>query len=279
MNKSLFDPLGGIFVIFKKEFFSNLKSIRMIILIVFFTLIVLGTVYAGFSLMSLMESNPEIEVDLSEIILQQGPAFVLGMTAGIISVFGTLVPIILSSDTIVREKIENSLNLLLCRPISRRSIMIGKFLGMAGALAIPVLIVNTFAIIITSNISEKGIEFGQASGFILYTLIFLLIFVVIGQLISIFSKTTTTAFLLGIFIWFVFIFGILIIQYFVQDYSSQISLLNPGNSYNVCIQHALGTLEENSTEAIPLWGYYLNFILWLFIPLTLAVEIFNRKED
>jgi hypothetical protein len=67
MIKLFFDQLWGIYVVFKKEFFSTLKSVRMIILMILFSLFVLGTVYGGLTLINLAESSPDI--DLSQLMI------------------------------------------------------------------------------------------------------------------------------------------------------------------------------------------------------------------
>ena len=277
MNKLFLDQLWGTYVVFKKEFFSTLKSVRMIILMILFTLFVLGTVYGGLTLIDIAESSPDI--DFSDLMINQGPVFILSLVTGIISLFGPIISIALSFDTIVKEKIQNSISLLICRPVSKRTIATGKFLGIVAALCIPVIIVTYLAILIISVQSGKGIEFGQASGFIFFTLLFLIIYAAIGQLVSSITKTTTTAILTGIFIWiFLLVIGG-VIGYFIPDFSNQISLINPSTPYGVAVSHALGTLEETSVEVISLGGYYLTFVIWLVIPLSLAIELFNRIEN
>lgn len=277
MNLKLNDQMWTIFVLFKKEFFSHLKSVRMIILMVIFSLLVLLTVYGTFMLMGMSEAF--VPPDVSEIMIEQGPIFILSSIVGMIFFIGPITALALSFDTIVREKIENSLHLLLCRPISRRSIAIGKFLGILGALALPIIVVNSIAIVVIIFLSDKGISFTQIGGFLLFTLIFLAIYSAIGQLISSSVKTTTTSLLLGIVIWIFLPVIVSILSVFLSDFSGHIELLNPSAPYNVCVGHALGTLTNEASLSIPLWGYYLSFILWLFIPLIISIEIFNRKED
>ena len=85
--------------------------------------------------------------------------------------------------------------------------------------------------------------------------------------------------LMGIVIWiFLLVIGG-VIGYFIPDFSNQISLINPSTPYGVAISHALGTLEETSVEVISLGGYYLTFVIWLVIPIFLAIELFNRIEN
>lgn len=277
MKLILNDQMWAIFVLFKKEFLSHLKSVRMIILMVIFSLLVLLTVYGTFMLMGM--SDAFIPPDVSEIMIEQGPIFILSSIVGMIFFIGPITALALSFDTIVKEKIENSLHLLLCRPISRRSIAIGKFLGILGALALPIILVNSIAIVIIIFLSEKGISLTQIGGFLLFTLMFIAIYSAIGQLLSSSVKTTTTSLLLGIVVWIFLPVIVSILSVFLSDFSGYIELLNPSTPYNVCVGYALGTLTDITSLDIPLWGYYLSFILWLFIPLLLSIEIFNRKED
>ena len=277
MDKNFSDSLWGIYVVFKKEFLNHLKSVRMIILMIIFSLLVLLVVYGTFMLMGMSEDF--VTPDISEIMIEQGPVFILSSIVGTIFFIGPITALALSFDTIVKEKNDNSIGLLLCRPISRRSIATGKFLGILSALAVPVVSVNTIAVIIIAALSEKGITFTQGGGFLLYTLIFLATYIAIGQLISSLVKTTTTSILLGIVIWIFLPVIVSIFSVFLSDFSSQIELLTPSTSYSNCVSHVLGTFSESNSNAIPLWGYYLTFILWLVIPILLAIEIFHRKEN
>ena len=273
------DNLWGLFVVFKREFFANLKSIRMMILMVIFTLFVLFSIYVGSFLMAFAEESP----DMSEIIIDQGPVFILMMIAGFISFIGPIIAVILGFDTIVKERLQNSLYLLLCRPVGRRAIALGKFFGNSAALALPIFLVNTLAVVIILFISEKGIEFVQAAGFIVLTIVFLAIYLSLAQLISTVSKSTTTAILSGIGIWFMFWLLLPIISAVAgsdnQLLSNAFALINPSSVYNACLSDVLGSSLSSSANDIPIGGYYIAFILWFVFSLFIAIELFNRKED
>jgi ABC-type transport system involved in multi-copper enzyme maturation permease subunit len=281
MDKRFLDTLWGIYVVFKKEFLTNLKSIRMIILMSLFSLFVLLTVYTSYLLMGFAGGLQD--ADLSEIIINQGPVFILGMVVGVVSFIGPIIALALSFDTIVKEKIQNSISLLLCRPVSKRSIATGKYLGILSALAVPVFLVNVIAIIIIGFLSGKNITFTQALGFIIFTLIFLATYAAIGQMISSLVKTTGTAILAGIGIWFLFWMFLPIITAIIgfvgTSISDQIGLINPATSYSACVNSVLGLNDNISNTVIPLWGYYATFVIWFIGSFLLSVEIFNRKEN
>ncbi|MBU2565503.1 MAG: hypothetical protein KJ655_04545, partial [Candidatus Thermoplasmatota archaeon] len=98
----------GVFAIAKREFLSNLKSIRMLILLILFALAVVGGAY-GLAVLSVkpeMIPNP----DLAEA-LSTGPNAVLFMSALFIAFVGSISAVSLSFDSIVKEKLQNSLDL------------------------------------------------------------------------------------------------------------------------------------------------------------------------
>jgi len=276
MKPNLTDNLWGTYVIFKREFFSNLKSIRMIILMIIFSLFVLFSIFVGSFMMSTSESIPELDQDLIDL----GPIFILGLVSGFISFIGPLIAIILSFDVIVREKIQNSLNLLLVRPTGKRAIALGKFLGVTTALAVPVITVNTIAVIAITVISNKGIEFYQAAGFIIYAMIFFAIYILIAQIISTVSKTTTTAILAGIGVWFLFIFMLPIISA-IADSTALVEAfiyINPGSLYSTCVGHILNIPNPALAGDYNISFYYIAFIGWLIGLFVFAIELFHRKE-
>jgi len=269
MNK-LSDTLWGIYVVAKREFIMNLKSVRMIILMIIFSLFVLFAAYVGSFFFGFIGDVPGTGDNV-----EKGPVIIAFFVVQFIGFIGPIIAIALNFDIIVKEKIQNSLNLLLCRPISKRSIALGKFIGVTGALAVPVIFVNLVALLIVMVISGKMIELIQIFGFLLLTMMFLAIYLALAQIISSVVKTTTTAILGGLGIWFLFWLFFPIINVFIP--SAAISLINPGTSYSVCIEHILGL--STGPYMIPLWGFYLILITWLLATIVLAVELFHWKED
>ena len=280
MTNNVKDFLWGMYVVFKRELFAHLKSVRMLILMVIFTLFALSSVFVGSFVMTMVANSPELMGDNN---IQQGPVFILNVVMGFITMIGPIIAIALSFDLIVKEKMQNSLDLLLCRPVSRRAIAFGKFLGTMTALALPVFLVNILAVVITMVLSGKGITILQASGFIIYTILFLTIYIALAQMISGLVKTTTTAILSGIVLWLCFWLFIPIITAILggqnQTLSTYLGLINPASSYSFCVNDVLGGQSLSLQGGIPVWGYYLTFALWFVISLVLAVEIFHRKKE
>ncbi|MEM0466144.1 MAG: ABC transporter permease subunit [Candidatus Thermoplasmatota archaeon] len=276
MKQNMMDHLFGFYIVFKKEFFMNLKSIRMVILLLLFTLFILFSVGVGSVVMNFDFS------DMNGSNIQKGPVIILYFVVQLIGFIGPILGIALAFDVIVKEKIQNSLSLLLCRPVQKRTIALGKFCGITAALILPVGIVNVVALVMISVISGKHLEFSQAGIFLVLTIVFLAIYIAIAQCISSIAKTTATAILLGIGIWFTFWLFIPIITAVIPKDAAVlihgIELLNPSTSYSLCMSASLfGGLGVIDTF-FPPWVYYLVLFLFLGGFVILAMELFHRIE-
>jgi ABC-type transport system involved in multi-copper enzyme maturation permease subunit len=243
----------------------------MLILMLIFSLLVLFTVYVGSLLFGV--TGP-IE-GLEENALSQGPTVILLFVSEFIGFIGPIIALSLSFDVIVKERVQNSLALLLSRPVSRRAIALGKFLGVFAALAVPVIVVNLVSIGLAIVLSGKGIGIDQAAGFLILTMMFLATYLAIGQLISSLTRTTTTAILAGIGVWFFFWLFLTIIQVILN--SDIISLFNPGTSYSKILGSLLGGF--NTGFLVPLWGYYLIAAARLAVPLIGDVAVFHWRDE
>ncbi len=280
----------AVFAIAKREFFSNIKSIRMLILIVVFALGVIGGSY-GFAVLSLKPGmvNPEISD-----VLSKGPDAVLYISSSFIAFIGSIAAISLSFDSVVKEKLQNSMDFLLCRPVSKRGIMLGKFFGVLSALSLPGIIVLIGAVISVSWILGTP-PVKVIIGFILFTVMFFGIFISIQQIFSALSKTLGTAILSGIGIWFLFtLFWALVplsIAYLMgmpmetiqtnPEYNllrSRIDLFSPIGAYDMSLGMLVGG-KGILPEGIPSWAPFLSLFLWLVIPLLISMEIFQRRIE
>ncbi|MBU4256515.1 MAG: ABC transporter permease [Thermoplasmatales archaeon] len=281
----------GVFAIAKREFLSNLKSIRMLILLILFALAVVGGAYG----LAVLSVKPEMipDSDLAET-LSTGPNAVLFMSALFIAFVGSISAVSLSFDSIVKEKLQNSLDLLLCRPLSKREILFGKFLGLWAALSLPGIIMLLAAILCVASVAGMP-STKMTLGFIIFTVIFFGIFISIQQIFSTVSKTLGTAILSGIGVWFLFtMFWVLVslsIAYLMgmpmgtiqtnPDYNllrSRIDLFSPIGAYDL----SLGVLAGGKgilPEGIPYYAPFLSLFLWFFIPLLISMEVFHRRTE
>lgn len=281
--------LSGIKVVAKREFFSNLKSIRLVIITILFALAVLGGAY-GLAQLSLKPELPLSETIKS--VLSRGPDAILYLSSALVAFVGSLSALAISFDSIIKEKLQNSLALLLCRPVSRRSIILGKFLGLLSALSLPVVIITISSIACVTSVVGKSPSLPLATGFVFLTLIFLGIFIAIQQLFSILAKTLGTALLFGIAAWLLFtLFWTLIplslayilgipVEINSLEYNilrSKLDLFSPLGAYD----SALGLLAGGAgvTPALPRFAPFLSLILWLILPLWLSAEVFRKRTE
>lgn len=230
----------------------------------------------------------------------QGPDFVLFFIA--LSFGGLLLPFVaiaLSFDSISKEKVQGSADLLLYRPATWRSIAIGKFLGIFVAVALPVAAVNLAAALIITVITGIMPSAMVILGFIAFSLFLVAAYILMMQAFSSVAKTAGTAIILAIVVWFVFnlmwsvvIYLITLVtripfgsrEYFVL--ASYLGLFNPNSIYsNLFVLVApegfdfLGGLLglSGGLFALPNWAPAVAAVAWLVVLLILFLEVYRRK--
>jgi ABC-type transport system involved in multi-copper enzyme maturation permease subunit len=286
--KNLSRDLDGAYVIVKREFFTNLLSIRMVLILLIFGIAILG--YASYD-----AGSPSIGQETT-------PDYVMSRTATqIICTMGPLIAIALSFDSVTREKSQGSLNFLLCRPISKRAIALGKFTGVMAALILPVIVLTLIAVPIISSLMGSYPSVRMITGVIISTTLLMATFALIQMILSTVAKTSATAILSGIGVWlfFNFFWAIIVIIVFIalgreiptnpigiigvlaiamdSELGPRISLFNPGGVLGGNYNMGVGQLAGNVHEGIPEWGPWVGMVAWFLIIFIAAIEIFNRK--
>jgi len=227
-----------------------------------------------------------------------GPDFVIVLVASIASLIASLAAVVLSFDAITKERAERSLDVLLTKPFPRESIVIGKYLGITGAMMAPFLAVLFVSVWIISLVSGRWPTGSVIAAYIGFMVLLIAIYVAIEILISVLAKTTGTAILSGIGLWFLLnmlwnVLTIGISELFgleVASVSDYMTLLNPSTLFQRCVQIvsidaliATFGLEEvkglAESSAFSDWIFYLALALWAVISLGLAVLVFRKKED
>jgi ABC-type transport system involved in multi-copper enzyme maturation permease subunit len=230
------------------------------------------------------------DMELQRLLDLQGPDEVLMQIAGLF--MAMIIPIIaigISFDSISREKISRSIVFLLCRPIGKRSIAVGKFLGSLIALAIPLTLVSLVGVAIISAVTSEVPTGSFVAGFIIASIMFMAIFILLQQIFSTLAKTTGNAILAGISLWlFFYIFWSLIViainyalgnQLYSQDFiefSNKLTLLSPTGSYSLIINEIAPT-GGGTPAGITSWAPYLSYAIWFGVLFFLAIELFRKK--
>ena len=214
--------------------------------------------------------------------------------ASLVSLVIYLIPLIallLGFDAIVGERERGSLDLLLSMPITRFELLIGKYLGLAGALASSTILGFGLvaAVLATSMNSDALIHY---AGFTASSVLLGMGFLSIAVMLSVMTSERTRASGLAIAVWFFFvlIFDLLLLGALVAtggEYGGEIFpyllLLNPADVFRVL---NIFTLDEVRSlyglatvfpEALArTWVLILVMLAWIAAPIAFAAWRFRR---
>lgn len=218
-------------------------------------------------------------------------------TAGLINLVLLVVPLMAltaGAGTIASDRERGMLAYLLAQPISRFEVVLGKYLGLAGALlACITLGIGACAIIL----AWKGSATAPASLLWLVGLTFILALgmLSLGMLISAMARKASVAVGTAIFLWLTLVFitdlglmaGTIMLNLRIEDLFA-ISLANPLQVYKMWSLHAidatLDVLGPAGLYATEEYGRALHPIFaacmaaWILLPIALATVIFSRRS-
>ena len=179
--------MNEIMAIAKKEFMDNWRNKWIIALTIIFASLTLIASYFG--------TRGGVGWKEAGITI----AVMMSITQILISIIGLM----LGYATIVGEKNDGSLLLLLSYPVSRREIIIGKYLGLGAVLIVATVFGFGIAgIVIAIN---AGINIAQYLLFIVASIMLGLAYLSIAMFISCIVKKRSTAIGTAIFVWFLFV--------------------------------------------------------------------------
>lgn len=256
-------------VIAAKEFRDRIRNWWVLAVALIFSLFALAIAYFGAA--------------------QQGAVGFAGIDvtiASLVSLVIYLVPLIaliLGYDAIVGEKERGSLELLLSMPITRFEILLGKYLGLAAALASSTLIGFGAGLLPLMNELTPRDAYHYA-GFVLSAILMGLAFLSISMLVSVIASDRVRASGVAIALWFFFvlIFDLLLMGALVLSQGNLGStvfavvlmfnpadvfrLLNIFSSQQVQSMYGLATvMPENLTNPAVLFSIMLGWIIVLFV--------------
>ena len=115
-----------------------------------------------------------------------------------------LIALLLGFDAIVGERERGSLDLLLAYPITRGELLLGKYLGLALALALAMLAgLATVGVVLVEQFGGRALF--HYGGFVVSALLMGLAFLSLAVLVSVLAKDRTRASGAAIVIWFFFV--------------------------------------------------------------------------
>ncbi len=220
-------------------------------------------------------------------ILKNDPDNVLALTSGFVAFIVPISAIALAYDSIAREKMQNSLDTLLSKPIRRESIVLGKFLGTFLVVGIILVFVLGISVMIIDAASPKSPSLPVIISFIIGSLILLSTYIFMQILVSSLAKSTSSALLGGLGIWMVFqlFWGLIVLVVAMvmgiplgsSDYlslSNRIGLFNPSESYSLAISSSRGAVY-----GIPTYAPFVSMLLWLISMGLLSLLFFKKMVD
>lgn len=208
--------------------------------------------------------------------------------ASLVSLVIYLVPLIallLGFDAIVGERERGSLDLLLALPITRGELLLGKYLGLAGALALAMLagLALVGAVLVREFAGAALFHYG---GFVLSAILMGLAFLSLAVLMSVLARDRTRASGLAIASWFFFVlvFDLLLLGALVGTggrYGGEVFpyllLLNPADVFRILNVFSLdevrslygvASIVPQALGSIPVLGAVM--LAWIVVPLALA---------
>ena len=208
--------------------------------------------------------------------------------ASLVSLVIYLVPLIalvLGFDAIVGERERGSLDLLLSMPITRLELLLGKYFGLAAALAFSTIAGFGLVAIVLSTQLDLAALFHYA-GFMLSSVLLGCAFLSLAVMLSVFAADRTRASGLAIASWFFFVlvFDLLLLGALVGTggrYGGEVFpyllLLNPADVFRILNVFSLdevrslygvASIVPQALGSIPVLGAVM--LAWIVVPLALA---------
>lgn len=268
---------GQVLVIARKEFRDRLRSRWVLAVAVVLTVFALVIAYFGAA--------------------QQGAVGFKGIELTIASLTSLviylvpLIALILGYDAVVGERERGSLDLLLSLPLTRLELLLGKYLGLAAALAFATVAgFGLVGVVLSYGIGLTGLL--DYAGFILSTLLMGLAFLSLALLLSVLTSSKVVASGAAIALWFLYVLiydlmlvGILVVTegQYVGGLFPVLLLLNPADIFRILNIFSLEEVKSlyglatvfPATLASP-WLLGGAMLFWILAPLALAYARFRK---
>lgn len=202
-----------------------------------------------------------------------------------------LIALVLGFDAIVGERERGSLDLLLSLPITRFELLLGKYLGLAAALAFSTVAgFGLVAVVLAPSLELNALY--HYFGFMLSSVLLGMAFLSLAVMISVFAADRTRASGMAIALWFFFVlvFDLLLLGALVVTggrYGGEIFpyllLLNPADVFRVLnifslddvrTLYGLATVFPRALAAP--WLLTLVMLAWIAAPLGIAAWRFRK---
>lgn len=267
-----------------KEYKDGIRNRWVLAITVLLTLFALTLVFLGSAPVGETKASP---IAITIVSLASLNIFLL-----------PLIALLLSYDTLVGEIENGTMLLLLSYPVSRWQVVLGKYLGQSLILATATLVAYSIAAL-ALVLSHNTLALAAANWLpYLYmtasTIALGMAFLAIGYWLSALSRERARAAGMAIGTWllFVLIYDIALLGALIVDKGRFISektlswllFANPADSYRLLNlgsgdnANVAGMLNVGKSAALQPGLLALSLLLWIILPLCLAMLLFRRKS-
>ncbi len=193
-------PWRGMSVVFFRELFDHLTSVRFLVLE--FLVILLGGAVVYFAAEQVRNTTAEDPFLFLRLFAPPGQTLL-----SFVLVLSILVPVLaigLGFDAVNGEYNRRTMSRILAQPLYRDALLFGKFL--AGLVTITISLVTLWLLVIGFGLLRLGIppggeEIGRLAVFLIATIAYAGVWLALAMLFSIFFRSTATAALVSLGIW------------------------------------------------------------------------------
>jgi len=279
----------------EKDFRDAIRSRLLIVLTALFALFSAGAAYL------VTEIDPPGQAAFT------GEVTTVLLITGLVSATAVFIPIVsiaVAYRSLAGERDSGSLKLLLSLPNSRLDIVLGKFLGRSGVVAVALLVGFAVGIVVTAALADAFSPLEYVV-FVVISMLFAFVFVAITVGISAFTSSTSRAAYgaFGLFVVFQFLWGALArgVAYAANGFSFEgieegdavfnlfqfLTALDPTAAYRqgtLWVVRRLdesGELDEAAAE-LPFylqdWFGFVIMALWIVLPLAVGYARFESSD-
>ena len=265
-----------ILTVANKEFHDGLRNRWLLSITLIFAVLSVGLTYFGAA-----ASGTVGVTSLSTTI------------ASLASLAVFLIALLLSYDSFVGEQEGGTLLLLLTYPLSKNQLLLGKFFGQGGIIALATLL-GFGASALLLFIQHGDVVIIETFGYFIISATLLgLSFTAIAYMISLLASEKSKAAGVALITWFFFalVFDLALLALLVgadsglsQSALTQLMMLNPADVFRLINLAGLDSTDVNGALAVAInanltQGQLLTILLaWVVAPLAIAAIIFKNKK-
>jgi ABC-2 type transport system permease protein len=273
--------LNNVWIVAVKEFTDNVRSKRFILIGIFYLAIALICAAITVYLYSLTKGDI-----LPGMFTPAGVFSFMGIFNSILA----LLSLVIAADSISIEKKDRTIYQLLAKPVERCSVLLGKFIGCTGVVALffsaSAVLAYVLTIGLTGVLPASGEVVSVVEGIIGMVLL-LAVYVAIALLVSTVTRNTLISVIGAIMAWaglmFLNMLGNIVGMASMSGqpmgeyplYANVLKWLDP-MSHNVMDLILSGQAVDAS--GLPLWANVVILVAYMGILLLVSIEIFNRMD-